>query len=111
MTFPLLVAFALAAVSAPVFAAEIYSGEPLGEALYDLDKSAVLVSHEMVSATPLVRCDVFRLRDARLVAITSRAHKLGEPYTIETLRITSSADQKLSKTLPTVASLKLPDPP
>ena len=100
---------ALASVSAP--AAQVYSGELLGEALYDLSKNAVLISHESVSATPLLRCDVFRLRDGRLLAITSRAAKLGEPYSIQTLRITSSAKDKLSERLPPVASAEIPDHP
>src|SRR5437762_3601634 len=91
---------AIAGVSAS--AGQVYSGEPLGEALHDLSTNAVLISHEKVSATPLARCDVFRLRDGRLLAITSRASKLGEPYSIRTLRITSSAKEKLSETLPRV---------
>lgn len=107
----LLAAFALVGATTSALAAQIYSGEPLGEALYDLSKHAVLISHERVSATPLIRCDVFRLRDGRLLAITSRAHKLGEPYSIETLRITSSAKEGLSETLPPVQSVDLPDHP
>ena len=104
--FAIVTAGALAAI-ASVPAAEIYSSEPLGEALYDLSKDAVLVSHESVAATPLLRCDVFRFRDGRLLAITSRAHKLGEPYTIETLRVTASAEQKLSESLPAVRSVQI----
>ena len=92
-------------------AAQVYSGEPLGEALHDLSSRSVLIAHERVSATPLARCDVFRLRDGRLLAITSRAHKLGEPYSIQTLRITSSAKDKLSEGLPPVASVDIPDGP
>ena len=84
----------------------IYSGEPLSEALYDLAKSAILVSHELSSASALIRTDVFRLEDGRLVAITSRARKLGESYTIEDLRVTASATSRLTKRLPTVGSVK-----
>ena len=107
----LLVACALATASVSASATKIYSGEPLGEALYDFSKHAVLISHASVSATPLIRCDVFRLRDGRLLAVTSRADKLGEPYSIQILRVTSSAKQKLSETLPPVASVEIPDHP
>ena len=108
MMFSALAACTLAIASVSASAAQVYSGEPLGEALHDLSRNAVLISHEGVSATPLARCDVFRLRDGRLLAITSRAAKLGEPYSIQTLRITSSAKQKLSETLPPVASVEIP---
>ena len=107
----LLAAFALMTAGVSAFAAQVYSGEPFGEALYDLSKCAVLISHERVSATPLVRCDVFRLRDGRLLAITSRAQKIGEPYSIQTLRITSSAKERLSETLPPVQTVDIPDHP
>jgi hypothetical protein len=106
-----LVAYTLSLVSVSASGAQIYSGEPLGEALYDLSKQTVLISHEKVSATPLVRCDVFRLRDGRLLAVTSRAEKLGQPYSIQTLRITSSAKEKLSDTLPSVQTVDIPDHP
>jgi hypothetical protein len=107
----LIVACMLALASASAVAAQVYSGEPFGEALYDLSKNAVLVSHESVSATALLRCDVFRLHDGRLLSITSRAAKLGEPYSIQTLRITSSAKDKLSERLSPVASVEIPDHP
>jgi hypothetical protein len=89
-------------------AAEIYSGEPLGEALYDLAGAATLISHDLSSATPLLRTDVFRLADGRLVAVTSRAEKLGQPYGIEALRVTPSATSQLTKRLTTVSVVKLP---
>lgn len=111
MIFRLLVVYILSTTSLSVSAAQVYPGEPLGEALYDLSKHAVLISDESVSATPLLRCDVFRLRDGRLLAITSRTRKLGEPYSIQTLRITSSANQKLSDKLPSVASVEIPNHP
>jgi hypothetical protein len=111
MIFRVLVACTLTTASLSASAAQVYSGEPLGEALYDLSKHAVLISHEKVSATPLVRCDVFRLRDGRLLAVTSRAQKVGEPYSIQTLRITSSAKEKLSEALPTVQTVEIPDHP
>ena len=108
---PLIATCILALASVSASGAQVYSGEPLGEALHDLSRNAVLISHERVSATPLARCDVFRLRDGRLLAITSRASKLGEPYSIQTLRITSSAKQKLSEALSPVASVQIPDHP
>ena len=84
-------------------AAQIYAGEPLGEALYDLvATNTALVSHELSTASGLQRTDVFRLTDGRLVAVTSRAPKLGHEFSIETLRVTSSATSKLTKRLPTV---------
>ena len=91
-------------------ATEIYSGEPLQEALHDLVDAAILISHEISSASPLVRTDVFRLSDGKLVAITSRASKLGGPYSIEELRITASASasSNLTKRLKTVSSINLP---
>ncbi len=93
-------------------AGEIYSGEPLAEALHDLDEvAALLVSHELSSGTPLARTDVYRLGDGRLVAITSTAAKLGEPFGIETLRVSSLTDSKLTKKLPPVSSITLPAKP
>ncbi|MFL6519461.1 MAG: hypothetical protein ACJ8NS_04515 [Chthoniobacterales bacterium] len=107
--FVIVIAFTGLPAIASAPAAEVYSGEPLGEALVDLSKAALVVSHENVAASPLRRCDVFRFGDGRLLAITSRARKLGEPYTIETLRVTSSAEQKLSKNLPAVRTVQFPD--
>lgn len=89
-------------------AAEVYSGEPLAEAFHDLARTAILVSHELSSASPLRRTDVFRFADGRLIAVTSRAIKLGVPYSIETLRVTTSAKPALSNRLPTVASVEIP---
>jgi hypothetical protein len=89
-------------------AAEVYSGEPLGEALYDLAGAATLIAHELSSGSALLRTDVFRLADGRLVAVTSRANKVGQPYSIEALRVTTSATSKLTRRLPTVAAVKLP---
>ncbi|MES2573237.1 MAG: hypothetical protein V4710_24660 [Verrucomicrobiota bacterium] len=50
-----------------VSTAEIYSGEPLSESLYDLAGAAKLISHELSSVSPILRTDVFRLADGRLV--------------------------------------------
>lgn len=88
---------------------EVYSGEPLGEALPDLSKvGAVLTSHELVSASPLLRTDVFRLVDGRLLAITSKSRAVGQPYSIDELRVTQSPQQKLTKKLPTQSGVDLP---
>jgi len=111
MKFATVIACVTSAAIASARAAEVHSGEPLGEALFDLSKDAVLVSHESVAASPLLRCDVFRFRDGRLLAITSRARKLGEAYTIETLRVTPSAEQPLSTRLSPVRSVEIPDHP
>ncbi|MES2598485.1 MAG: hypothetical protein V4662_24330 [Verrucomicrobiota bacterium] len=89
-------------------AGEVYSGEPLAEALHDLEKVASPVSHELSSTTTLVRTDVFRLVDGRLLAIMSKSRKLGEPFGIETLRVTSLTDSNLTKKLPPVESITLP---
>jgi hypothetical protein len=110
LRFAILSAFT-SATPASLFASEVYSGEPLGEALHDLSQNAVLIAHDKMAATPLTRSDVFRLRDGRLLAITSRARKLGEPYTIETLRVTSSAQPKLLENTPKFQTLKIPDHP
>jgi hypothetical protein len=102
----ILLSFALLGLTA-ASAAEIYSGEPLGEALFDLSRAAVPVSHELASASGLRRTDVFRLKDRRLIAITSRANKVGETFSIEALRVTPSADAPLTKKLPSVSSVQL----
>ena len=89
-------------------AAEVYSGEPLEEALRDLTGTGTLIAHELSSASAFLRTDVFRLADGRLVAVTSRANKLGDSYSIDVLRVTSSSTSKLTKRLPTVSAVKLP---
>jgi len=91
------------------YAAEVYSGEPLAEALFDLAGKATLISHEGAAASGLTRTDVFRLRDGCLLAITSHSDKMGEPYRIEVLRVTSSSKEKLSKKIPAVANVKIPN--
>lgn len=82
---------------------EVYSGEPLAEALHDLP--GTLIAHELTSASGLSRRDVFRLRDGRLLAITSRATEMGTPYGIKELRVTAKAGDKLTKRLPTVSAV------
>ncbi len=106
--FTMVVLGIAALVSSPASAAEIYSGEPLGEALHDLAGVATLIAHPLSSASPLLRTDIFRLADGRLVAVTSRAAKLGEPYSVELLRVAPSAKSQLTRSLPTVSVVKLP---
>ena len=87
----------------------MYSGEPLSEALWDLGKAgAILVGHELSSGTPLARTDVFRLRDGRLAAVTSRSANPGEPYTITGLRVSPDPTTVLTRRLPMVSSIPLP---
>lgn len=99
---------ALSLLCVPVSAAEIYSGESLGEALHDLAGQATQVSREVATAPPHLRSDIFRLSDGRLLAITSRCRRPGEPYTIVTLRVTPSSAAKLTRKLPPIASVTLP---
>ena len=100
------IVLSIAVLTLSVASADVYSGEPLDEALHDLVSSGLLVSHELSSASGLLRTDVFRLKDGRLVAVTSRAKKFGELYTVETLRVTPSSTAKLTKRLPTVELVK-----
>jgi hypothetical protein len=105
-----IVAIAMFAVTLSATTAnEIYSGEPYGEALFDLvNSSALLVAHELSSASGTTRTDVFRLADGRLVAVVSRAAKFGAVFGIVSLRATPNPKDKLTKDTPTVASLKIP---
>ena len=89
-------------------ALQIHTGTPLAEVLSELHPAARLISHELSSASPLLRTDVFRLTDGRLVAMTSRAEKLGQPYVIKTLRITPTPTAKLTTRLPIVTSVTIP---
>jgi hypothetical protein len=98
----------IAMLDAVAVAQEIYIGEPFGEALFDLSSSATMISHELSSGSPLERTDVFKFNDGRLVAVTSRAKKLGQPYSITELRETSSPTDKLSKALQSLRLVQLP---
>ena len=90
-------------------AIEIYSGEPYGEALFDLVNSgALLVSHDLSSASGTTRTDIFRLADGRLVAVGSLAHKLGNVFVIVSLRATPTSKDKLTKNTPKVGSVDIP---
>lgn len=91
--------------SGAIQAAEIYSGEPLAEALVELVAHGVLVAHPITKATELQRTDVFRLMDGRLVAVTSKAQKTNAPYTIEAIRVATGAPDKLTLKVPTVQSI------
>jgi len=90
-------------------AVQVYPGRDLDDTLYDLGRTAKakLVSHELSFASPLLRIDVLRLADGRLMAITSRAKQLGQPYTIDALRITPTAESKLTKDLATHSLLEV----
>lgn len=62
---------------------EIYSGEPFAEALHDVVLSGgVPISHKMAKASQMSRTDAFRLKDGRVVVISSVAKKLQEPYSV-----------------------------
>lgn len=103
----LIVAGLLALGVSSALSAEIYSGEPLGEALHDLSGSGVMIAHVMTTASPLKRTDVFRLRDGRLVAITSEAKKIGEPYSIAIIQPTQDSKSQLTNKTKTVNQFKL----
>lgn len=100
-------------LSASVFCArialgDVYSGEPLAEALYDLAKHAEQLSSETSSTRPFTRKDVFRLADGRLLAVTSLSRTHDGPFTIETLRVTTSKNARLSERLPKLGSVEIP---
>jgi hypothetical protein len=101
------VVFALLVTISSARSAEIYSGEPLGEALYDLSSVCVLIAHELATSTPLARTDVFKLPDGRLLALMSKSAKAGEPYSIESIRITSDSKTALTLKTAKVSSLDL----
>ena len=99
------VVFALLVTICSARSAEVYSGEPLGEALYDLSGVGVLVAHELVTSTPLARTDVFKLPDGRLLALSSKSAKIGAPYSIESIRVTSDSKTALTLKTATVSSV------
>ena len=88
--------------------AEIYAREPFGEAIYGLASSSVLIAHDLTTASPLERVAVFRLRGNRLVAITSRSAKVGEPYSIIGLPLSDSKGM-LNKDTKKISSLVFED--
>ncbi|QIF02070.1 hypothetical protein [Roseimicrobium sp. ORNL1] len=92
----------------PAMAAEVYTGEPLSEALYDLSGSTVMIAHELTTASPLKRVDVFKFTDHRLLAITSQAAKIGEPYSIKEIQV-SDPKVRLTKDTAKISSLNFKD--
>lgn len=90
-------------------AADVYTGEPLGEALRDLAKTAMLVSQEFAhGSTALRRTDVFRFPDGRLFTVTSQTLKAGQPFTITKLQVTPAAAAGQNPKSATVTSFDLP---
>src|SRR6266478_2554487 len=73
--------------------AEISVGEPLGEALFDLSSTGVMIGHDLSGGSRLTRTDVFKLRDGRMLAISSTCAKVGQPFSVRELRI--AADIRL----------------
>lgn len=80
-------------------------GEPLGEALFDLSREAVLIGDTMSGGSSLKRTDVFKLCDGRLLAITSVAERKGEPFSIIDLKVTSSAQAPLKVDTPSTTKV------
>lgn len=91
--------------TSPSSASEIYTGEPLAEALFDLVISSVIVAHPLSSGAELRRTDVFLMRDGRYVAITSTAQKTNEPFTIRVLQVGGTTSESLTKQTPSVKSI------
>ena len=89
------------------FSAEIYSGEPLAEALHDLSSYSAPVAHKLSSASSSERRDVFQLEDGRLLAIGSKANALREPFSIVWIRVTPTPAAPLTLKLPPVSTVKL----
>jgi len=91
------------------FSAQIFIGEPLGEALFDLSRDSVLVADSLSGGSPLKRTDVFKLRDGRLLAITSISERKGQPFSIIDLKATASAQTPLNSETPSTAKVELPE--
>jgi hypothetical protein len=90
-------------------AADIYTGEPLGEALNDLARTSMLVSQEFSpGSTALRRTDVFRFPDGRLLTVTSQTPKAGQPFTVTKLQVTPAAAAGQNPKPATVESFELP---
>jgi hypothetical protein len=90
----LLSAFSLGAKAAEP---EVYQGEPLGEALWDVMRGGgVLISHPKALASPMERTDVFRFRDGRILVIVSVSEKQGEPFTVKSLFTGAGDGSKLA---------------
>ena len=91
------------------FSAQVSVGEPLGEALFDLSRDGVLVADSLSGGSPLKRTDVFKLRDGRLLAITSISERKGEPFSIIDLKVTASAQTPLKAETLSTTKVELPE--
>jgi hypothetical protein len=95
-------------LAATCLSSELFVGEPLGEAMYDLNSVAVLIGHDLNGASALKRTDVYRMRDGRLLAVTSTAEAIGQPFSIKQLQI-SSGESPLTPETPRKARVDLPE--
>lgn len=91
------------------FSAQVFVGEPLGEALFDLSRDAVPVADSLSGGSPLKRTDVFKLRDGRLLAITSMSARKGEPFSIIDLKVTATTRSPLKADTPSTSKIDLPE--
>jgi hypothetical protein len=98
----------LSVLQSKCIAAQVFIGEPFGEALFDLSRDAVLVADTMGVGSFLKRTDVFKLRDGRLLAITSIAKQKGQPFSIIDLKV-SSAQVPLKADTPSTTKVELPE--
>ena len=105
ITFSILV---LSLLTTTCLSADVYVGEPLGEAMFDLDKIAVLIGHDLSGGSPLKRTDVFRFHDGRLLAVRSVAER-GQPFSIAELKMTASAQTPLNEKTPSVLKVQVPE--
>lgn len=99
----------LTALASTCLASQVFVGEPFGEALFDLSRDAVLVADTAAGGSFLKRTDVFKLRDGRLLAITSVAKGKGEPFSIIDLKVTPSAQAPLKADTPSTTKVELPE--
>ncbi len=86
-------------------AVDVYVGMPLSEALYNLS-GAIIISHELSNGTASERTDVFKLRDSRLLALTSTSKKIGSTFTISEIRITDAHHRELTKKTKPISELR-----
>lgn len=106
---PIFFLLTLSLLTSTCLSAQVFVGEPLGEALFDLSRDAVLIGDTMSGGSSLKRTDVFKLRDGRLLAITSVAERKGEPFSIIDLKVTSSAQAPLKVDTPSTTKVDLPE--
>lgn len=91
--------------TSPSSAAEIYVGEPFGEAIFDLVTSSLIVAHPLSRRTELQRTDVFLMSDGRYVAVTSMAKKTEEQFTVRAIQVGGVSPASLTKQTPSVQSI------